>query len=106
MTAGKPQDKTTAPAKPADAKAKPKSNKYANESGLEKFRRVAGGRLAKAVRAVDQLANIARGQAYEFTPDQAANVVKHLDDATDRVRQAFVARVNKKAGQKVTRIEL
>jgi len=53
------------------------------------FQRMMGGRLPKAVKAVELLANLARGSDYAWTNAELQGMTDQLDDAVDTVLSAF-----------------
>lgn len=55
------------------------------------FDRMLDGRLPKAVKAVELLANLARKSDYAWTPSVLQTMLDQLDDAVDMVAQAFGA---------------
>lgn len=59
----------------------------------EDFARMLEGRLPKAVKAVELLANLARKSDYAWTPAELQAMLDQLDDAVDMVATAFGASV-------------
>ena len=59
----------------------------------EAFQRMLAGRLPKAVKAVELLANLSRRQDYEWLPAELQGMLDQLDDAVDMVSEAFGAGV-------------
>jgi hypothetical protein len=55
------------------------------------FDRMLEGRLPKAVKAVELLANLARKSDYAWTPAGLQTMLDQLDDAVDAVAKAFGA---------------
>jgi hypothetical protein len=55
------------------------------------FDRMLEGRLPKAVKAVELLANLARKSDYAWTPSVLQTMLDQLDDAVDMVAKAFGA---------------
>ena len=53
------------------------------------FQRMLEGRLPKAVKAVELLANLARGSDYAWTNAELQGMTDQLDDAVDTVLSAF-----------------
>ena len=53
------------------------------------FDRMLEGRLPKAVKAIELLANLARKSDYAWTPAVLQTMLDQLDDAVDMVAQAF-----------------
>lgn len=53
------------------------------------FQRMLAGRLPKAVKAVELLANLARGSDYAWTNAELQSMTDQLDDAVDTVLGAF-----------------
>lgn len=72
------------------------------EGPAVRFRRVAKPRLAKAVSMLRRLETVGRSPAYEYTTEQANAVMKYLDAAVEKVRNAFVARVAGKTEDSIT----
>lgn len=92
-------------AKPSDAKSKaPKRAKIdrSGESKSARFQRIAKVRVGKAIAAIRRLETVGRSPTYEYTPEQAAKVMKYLEESVDKVRMAFVARVNDRPEESVT----
>jgi len=83
--------------KPALTEAEKKARAEARK--LEKpevrFKRVAAPRIKKALSALRRLETVGRSPAYDYTVEQANAVMKYIDGAVDKVRAAFVAKVNK-----------
>jgi hypothetical protein len=104
--------KTAAPTTTAKPKAKKvplteaqKAQRVADrkaEGADVRFRRVAKPRLAKAVAMLRRLETVGRSPAYEYTVDQANTVMKHIDAAVEKVRNAFVARVAGRAEDSIS----
>jgi hypothetical protein len=88
--------KSAAPATTAPTAAK-KGRKAppADESKEARFRRVAGKRLAKAVRMIGHLERVGRGSAYSYTDAQADKVIQTLVDAIAKVKVAYSAKASK-----------
>lgn len=61
------------------------------ETKNEKFLRMLNGRLPKAIKAIELLANLSRKSDYEWTPAQLQSMFDQLDDAVDVVAGAFGA---------------
>lgn len=57
----------------------------------EAFQRMLAGRLPKAVKAVELLANLSRKQDYAWTGTELQALLDQLDDAVDMVAKAFGA---------------
>ena len=55
----------------------------------EAFQRMLEGRLPKAVKQVELLANLSRGSDYAYTNRDVQIIADSLDDAVDTVLQAF-----------------
>lgn len=55
----------------------------------EAFQRMLAGRLPKAVKAVELLANLSRKQDYAWTGTELQALLDQLDDAVDMVAKAF-----------------
>jgi hypothetical protein len=96
MTAPKPVTPTpTGPVKMKMDKAR-KARKPVpeGESKEARFTRIAKSRLSRVVAQLRRLETVGRSPAYNYSPDQANKLMDYLNDAVDRVRMAFVARVN------------
>jgi len=98
--AGKPSTDAKATAEP---KAKKANVDRKDESQEARFKRIAAPRIEKALAALRRLETVGRSPAYQFSTEQANRVMVYLDEAVEKVRAAFVARVNRKPE---TRIEL
>lgn len=55
----------------------------------EAFQRMLAGRLPKAVKAVELLANLSRKSDYAWTSPELQSMVDQLEDALDMVLQSF-----------------
>jgi hypothetical protein len=60
-----------------------------DEQKREDFQRMLGGRLPKAVKAVELLGNLARTADYKWTNAELQDMVDQLDGAVDGVLSAF-----------------
>lgn len=60
----------------------------AGETPAARFSRIASARLTKAIKAVSLLENCA-GYGYEYTEEQVAKMMKHLNDAVSKVEKAY-----------------
>lgn len=106
MTAPKTVSPATAkpstPAKPGK-KALTETEKAARvaarkaESSEARFVRLAKPRIAKVLSSLRRLETLGRSPAYNYSAEQANRVMKYVDGAVDKVRGAFVARVNARA---------
>lgn len=94
--------KPSTPAKPGK-KALSEAEKTARiaarkaESPEARFVRLAKPRIAKVLSALRRLETLGRSPAYDYSAEQANKVMKYVDGAVDKVRNAFVARVNARA---------
>lgn len=59
------------------------------ETKQDKFARMLDIRLPKALKAIDLLTNLSRKSDYEWTEEQANDMITALDKATTRVEYAF-----------------
>lgn len=59
------------------------------ESRSDKFRRLANRRVAKALKAVGQIATLGNSRVYDYTPDQVANIMAALKAKVAKVERAF-----------------
>jgi len=97
-----PASATKAPAK-KERKPRTSADIPDNESAEQRFKRVAAPRVSKAVAALRRLETVGRSPSYGFSLEQANRVMKYVDEATERVRMAFVNRVNdRKAEDQIT----
>lgn len=70
--------------------AEPKLYKMpVNESAEDKFRRIAGGRMSRALWSIQQLQTLANPTIYEYRQDQIEKMVGDLRREIDRVESAF-----------------
>lgn len=61
-----------------------------NETKAQLFQRLCGARVGNAVHTIELVGNCSTSQ-YEYTKEQAANVIKYLQDAVDLVGQQFAS---------------
>lgn len=89
-TATKPEtDKpATAAAKPAK-QSKPKNPALEGETKSARFKRVAGKRLAKALKMLKGLEQTAKGASYEYSPEQVTKVMTLLKERVQMIDRAF-----------------
>lgn len=59
------------------------------ESRADKFRRLANRRVNAAIKRMRQIASLGNSRAYEYTPEQAANVCTVLKREMQRIEKAF-----------------
>lgn len=68
----------------------PKSGEK-KESKRDKFKRLTNQRLSKAIKAIDQLRNLANKSQYEFSDEDRNTLHNHLTQHVNGVNAAFVA---------------
>ncbi len=59
------------------------------ETKREKFTRLRGVRLPKALKAIDLLANLAKSSDYEYTAEEAEALVKNLRGRVEHLAHMF-----------------
>lgn len=59
------------------------------ESKSAKFTRLATPRVAKALLAISQIANLANPHTYEYSRQQVHKIISDLHDEVDRLDDAF-----------------
>lgn len=59
-----------------------------NESKNERFKRVVGDRVNKAVKVIERVGNCA-GAGYEYTPEEAEAVITALESAVADVKNKY-----------------
>ena len=59
------------------------------ETKREKFTRLHGSRLPKALKAIDLLANLAKSSDYEYTAEEAGALVKNLRGRVEHLAHIF-----------------
>jgi hypothetical protein len=64
----------------------------ANETKAEKFIRLGNPRINNALRAVGLLEALANKTAYDFTDEQRRTIETSLDNAVQRVKDAFAGK--------------
>lgn len=65
-----------APAKPVESKS-------------DRFRRLGNHRLPRVVKAIQSMTNLANRNQYEYTEEQKLIVMQDVQDAVERMRNAF-----------------
>lgn len=68
---------------------KPQANTQQLEKKDAKWKRLANKRLPKALKSIQQLANLGNKSQYEYTAEQAKKVLDMLQDAVDAVGRAY-----------------
>lgn len=53
------------------------------------FERILAGRLPKAIKAIELLGNLSNRGNYDFTEQQAVNLVRQIDQARDSLAKSF-----------------
>ncbi len=104
MTAPAPKVPASTP-KATDKKARvprKSANIPENETDEARFKRIAAPRIEKCLAALRRLETVGRSPAYEFTTEQANTVMKYLDGGVEKVRTAFVNRVNRREPEKIS----
>lgn len=96
-TTAKPQSAQT-PKSQAPAKHQKKSADQRRAERLARFAKLAPRRIRATVKQLKGLDNIARGQGYEFTADQANKIMAYVDQAVESLRNSFVVRINGRKG--------
>lgn len=61
------------------------------ESKAERFRRVATRRLNATLKQIELLGNCANKASYEFTPQQVATILAHVEEAVEELKRAYTA---------------
>lgn len=69
------------------ARGKPKAPEGETKAG--KFKRIAGGRMANALKAIGSLENTASKASYEYSDSDVEKMLSALREATDRVEKVF-----------------
>jgi hypothetical protein len=69
----------------------------AKESKGDKFKRLASGRVTKALEAISQLRALANKAQYEFTAEQAEKIFTTLGGEVDSVAELYKAALEGKA---------
>jgi len=58
-----------------------------NETPAQRFRRLGGKRMNKALKAIGYVASLGNKRQYEYTDEQRNKIIAALVDAVDNVRQ-------------------
>lgn len=80
-------DKNTTTAETASNKGRKRAPE--NETKAERFKRIGNIRIDNALDTIRLVGNLASPDSYEYTPEQAAIVVGHLETAVEEVKTSF-----------------
>lgn len=77
-TTAAPAKPAATPAAPVKALRKPRAKTPENESKADKFRRLAGARMGKALTMISNIGNCSNRSQYDYTPEQVAKMKADL----------------------------